>query len=223
MKILISLIFAIYAASVPLNAAENPETRFQVTHYEVDIQSGLLAPIVWIYLQANNLNWDEVSIRTTFEKDAAGGEKVTEVVMWPDNVETENPKESDIVFRLSRDTHTVSFINFLNKTKFKEAEVPYLLDLFTYLFDSRNQEIRYETQNIFDNVSGNMRSRFNKKIDGDDNIVSVESINSSGNANGWIEVIMRSKPVKRLEKITARLKIGGIKVILTEIVKEEDD
>lgn len=216
-----NLLSAILSALIFVTAARTTagqETYSRTTHYDVQIKSGLLAPVVWIYLTVNNMHWNKISIRTILQKDDAGNEKVTEVTVWPDNTETDNPKESEIIFRLSRNLKSdSSFIHFLHKTKFKESEIFPLLDLYAYLYDGREQEMKFECQNIFDSEPGNMRLRFMKKISPAGNVIAIQSLNGSGNANAWIEAVMKSSPENHPEKISAKMKLGGIKVILTEI------
>ncbi len=218
MKKLSLALSALLLVSVPISSSAQTATHSLTSHYSVEF-----AHVKWYQKVAMfflGLNWSEFSIRTTFSKDEKGGEKVIEVIAWPDNTETENPKDSEIAFRLNNDEQTESFLDFVKKTKFKSAEVPSLLDLYTYLYDEREQEIKFDSANLFEKEDGTMHSKFTKKRDTGGNTVSILTLNGSGAENGWVEVIMKSAPEKHLEKITAKLKIG-IMVTFTPLKKEE--
>ncbi len=197
------------------SAQENTYSR--VSHYSVELTAGWLRPLIMLA----GYDWDELSIKTTFRRDEKGNEKVISVIAWPDDAETENPAESELVFRISENTTgETSFLHyFFKKTKFKEFEIPRLLDLYTYLYDKRNQEMKFDTENLFEKDGGNMHCVFNKKKEAGGNTVSIRTLNSSGEPNSSVEVNMAEMPEKRLERIYAELKVG-VKVILTIIKKD---
>lgn len=224
MKKTASLIFSAFLSMTSglASAHEKKEIYSQTTHYELNVENGIAKTmIVRSYMLLQRMNWTELSVRVTFEKDAAGNEKVAEVIVWPDNTEVETPEESEIVFRLNQDPKVSSFINFLNSTKFKESEVLPLLDLFGYLYDKRAENMKFESQNLFDSEPGNMRSKLSKKINPEGNVVSIESMNASGNTNAWIDVTTKDKPGKLIENILVRMKFAGIIFSVTRIEEVE--
>lgn len=221
LSLYLAFIFSI-TATAPVFAQEGAYSK--TVHYSVDFDWGNWFKNIGlnIYLSAKGLNWDELSFKTTFQKDKDGNEKVIEVIAWPDNTKTENPEESEIVFRLS--SNNSNFLNFLKKTNFKSSESPKLLDLYNYLYDSRDQEIKFDSDNLFDDAddAGTMHSRFTKKTNQDETVISIETLNGSGSPNGWAEAVMKLIPGKTLTKISAKIKIG-VKITLTEIKKDPEE
>jgi hypothetical protein len=203
------------------NVFAEPNTREQVVHYQVELEN-----VKWyqkIAMFFLGLNWDEFSIKTTFAKNEDGTEKVISVIAWPDDIETENPDESDIVFDLNASSDTVSFLKFVKHTEFRAEETPKLLPLFNYLYDEDLEEKKISTTNLFEKENGSMHCKFAKQKDeSGKSQISIRTLNSSGAENGWVEVTMNPSPEKHLEKIHARLKIG-IKIILTRIEPEKED
>lgn len=203
------------------NAYAEPNTREQVVHYQVDLEN-----VKWyqkIAMFFLGLNWDEFSIKTTFAKNEDGTEKVISVTAWPDNIETENPEDSEIVFNLTASSDTVSFLDFVKHTEFRAEETPKLLNLFSYLYDGDLEEKKISTTNLFEKESGSMHCKFAKQKDeSGKSQISIRTLNSSGAENGWVEVTMNPSPEKHLEKIHARLKIG-IKITLTRMEPEKEN
>ncbi len=218
-KTLLALSAAIML-SYPISAGAQTASYARTSHYSVEMDNVKWYQKVAMFFMG--LNWEEFSIRTTFEKDGSGNEKVIEVIAWPDNSGVENPEDSEIAFRLNKNTEIESFLYFVKRTRFKEAEIPQLLDLYTYLYDGREKEMKFDSENLFEKEDGTMHSKFSKKKVPEGNEVSILTFNSSGAENGWVEVSMKSAPDKHLEKITAKLKIG-IKITLTAIAEEAEE
>ena len=112
--ILISIIFSLFLS--PAISSAQTTTRQRIDHYEVIREN-----VAWyqkIAMMFLGLNWDKVSIKTTFSKNKNESEKIVSVIAWPDNAETENPEESEIVFQLDGNIKEVeSFLDFLKMIK----------------------------------------------------------------------------------------------------------
>ena len=214
--ILISIIFSLFLS--PAISSAQTTTRQRIDHYEVIREN-----VAWyqkIAMMFLGLNWDKVSIKTTFSKNKNESEKIVSVIAWPDNAETENPEESEIVFQLDGNIKEVeSFLDFLKRTKFKEEEVPKLLSLYNYLYDGNLKEMDFSTTNLLQKENGSMYCKFSKKKTGGQNLISIQTFNSSGAENGSAEVIMNLSPERFPEEISAQLKIGP-KIILRSIKLE---
>lgn len=207
------LLFFCISRLTAITSAEETNLKEQTIHYEIDFEN-----VRWyqkIALVLLGLNWKEISIKTAFTKDEIGAGKIFSVIAWPDNSETENPDESEIMFRLANSTNTNSFIYFLKYTKFREEEIPQLLSLYNYLYDDNPEEINFHTANLFDKENGSMFCKFSKRKTDEENLINIETFNSAGAVNGEAEIAMKIFPEKHLEKIKAKLKIG-IEIILTK-------
>ena len=193
----------------------------RVVHYNVKMEN-----VAWyqkVALFFLGLDWDTISIKTTFLKDEAGTEKVIAVTAWADNPETSEPEESEIAFNLNQSTETAeSFIEFLKYTKFKTEEVPKLMALYNYLYDENISEVSFQTTNLFEKENGNMNCKFSKQKKEGKNLVSIVTLNSSGAVNGNVEVSMNPSPEKHLDRIYAKLKVG-IEITLTPIQEKKPD
>jgi len=192
------------------STASPPDTRSgQFDTYEVSFEDLNLAQRTLIFILG--LDWSEVYIKTVFQHSANNQKKVVGVSAWSDYEEEPGLAQKDFNMEDGED----SFIDFVTKTKFKKEEVPRILELFNYLYTESTTEEKFSTTNLFEKGGGSMHCKLNKEIQKDRNIVTIHTLNSRGDKNAEIEIIVvKNDNNAYIEKISARLKIG-IKIILT--------
>lgn len=177
------------------------------------VYSMKMTNVVWyqkIALSVLGLNWEEITITTISSYDPKTGmKKIISIHAWPSDID-----EDEAALHLDNDPEQKSFFYFLKYTNFKKEEVPKLLDLFAFLYNSDRKEMKFSTQNLFEKEDGSMHCELLKRKSEGKYITDIKTLNGSGEQNAKVEVTVSTESEMAIEKIYAELKIGP-KITLT--------
>ena len=195
-------------SSASAQSTNNVQATTQTAVYSMEMTN-----VAWyqkIALFFLGLDWEEITITTISSHDPNTAiKKIISVHAWPSDSD-----ENEAAFHLDSDLEKKSFMYFLKYTQFKKEEIPKLLDLFVFLYNTDEGEMKFSAQNLFEKENGSMHCELLKRKSENKYITDIKTFNSSGAQNSKVEVTVNPEPEMVIEKIYAELKIGP-KITLT--------